>query len=206
MKNLFTDLDKRIEGDILLDDYSLGMYATDASIYQIKPIAIVLPKTNDDVRLAIKLASENGISILPRGAGTSLAGQTVGESMILDFSKYMNSIIEINEAEQWVRVQPGMARDDLNDVLKQYGLHFAPDPATSSRANVGGMVGNNSSGTKSILYGKTVDHVLEMSILLADGTDMFLKNYSEEDYQTKANQSNREGAIYKTIKNLIYTN
>ncbi len=205
MKNLFTDLDKHIEGDILLDDYSLGMYATDASIYQIKPIAIVLPKTNDDVGLAIKLASENGISILPRGAGTSLAGQTVGESMIIDFSKYMNRIIEINEEEKWVRVQPGMARDDLNDVLKKYGLHFAPDPATSSRANVGGMVGNNSSGTKSILYGKTVDHVLEMSILLSDGSEMQLKNYSEEEYQTKANQPNREGAIYKTIRNLIYT-
>ncbi|PKQ45259.1 FAD-binding and (Fe-S)-binding domain-containing protein [Confluentibacter flavum] len=205
MKKLFTNLNTRIEGDLLLDDYSLGMYATDASIYQIKPIAIVLPKTNDDVRLAIKLASENGITILPRGAGTSLAGQTVGESMILDFSKYMNRILEINETEKWVRVQPGMVRDDLNDVLKQYGLHFAPDPATSSRANIGGMVGNNSSGTKSILYGKTVDHVLEASVLLADGTNMLFKNYSEEAYLEKSNQPNREGAIYKTIKNLIHT-
>ena len=103
MKTLFANLDKRIEGDVLLDEYSLGMYATDASIYQIKPIAIVLPKTNNDVKLAIKLASENGITILPRGAGTSLAGQTVGDSMILDFSKYMNRIIEINEVEKWVR-------------------------------------------------------------------------------------------------------
>lgn len=205
MNTLFKDLDKRIEGDILLDEYSLGMYATDASIYQIKPIAIVLPKTNNDVRLSIKLAYENMIAILPRGAGTSLAGQTVGESMILDFSKYMNRIIEINHAEKWVRVQPGMARDDLNNVLKEYGLHFAPDPATSSRANVGGMVGNNSSGTKSILYGKTVDHVLEASVLLVDGTEILLKNHSEEDYLEKSNQFNREGYIYKNFKSLIDT-
>lgn len=205
MTNLFADLKNTIEGDVLLDDYSLGMYATDASIYQIKPIAIILPKNSEDVKSAIKVASENGITILPRGGGTSLAGQTVGESMILDFSKYMNQIIEINEKKKWVRVQPGMARDDLNHVLKAHGLHFAPDPATSSRANVGGMVGNNSSGTKSILYGKTVDHVLEASVLLADGTDMLLKNYSKEDYIEKANESNREGDIYQTIKNLIDT-
>ena len=177
MKKFFNALKFEIEGDVLTDDYSLGMYATDASIYQIRPIAIVLPKDREDVKAAVALAYENKITILPRGAGTSLAGQTVGESMIIGFFKiHERHALEVNAIEKWVRVQPGMARDDLNAILEPYGLHFAPDPATSSRANVGGMVGNNSSGTKSILYGKTVDHLLEADILLAEGTELHLEN------------------------------
>jgi FAD/FMN-containing dehydrogenase len=203
MKKLFEGLQNVVSGDVLSDELSLGMYSTDASIYQIKPVAIVLPRNEDDVKNAMKMAFDNGITILPRGAGTSLAGQTVGESIILDFSKYMNAIIEINESEKWVRVQPGMARDDLNAVLEPLGLHFAPDPATSSRANVGGMVGNNSSGTKSVLFGKTVDHVLEANVILAEGTELHLKNCSPEAYQEKASQKNREGEIYRTLKSLI---
>ncbi len=206
MKNAFDALKNKIKGDILLDDYSLGIYSTDASIYQIKPLAIILPKNADDVKASMAFAFENNISILPRGAGTSLAGQTVGESLILDFSKYMNSILEINAGEKWVRVEPGMVLDDLNSVLKSYGLQFAPDPATSSRANVGGMVGNNSSGTKSILYGKTVDHILETSILLADGTEMHLENLGPQAYQDKALQPDREGEIYRSFKKIIDQN
>ena len=205
MKNIFDGLRNSVEGEVLTDNYSLGMYATDASIYQISPLAVVLPKNAEDVKKAIAVAYENKITILPRGAGTSLAGQTVGESMILDFSKHMNSLLEINESEKWVRVQPGMVRDDLNEVLKPYGLHFAPDPATSSRANVGGMVGNNSSGTKSILYGKTVDHVLEASVLLADGTELHLKNCPPAAYSEKASQTDREGEIYASFRKLIHT-
>jgi FAD/FMN-containing dehydrogenase/Fe-S oxidoreductase len=205
MKAIFDSLNKSIKGEVLVDDYSLGMYATDASIYQIKPIAVVLPRDAEDVKNAVAIAQKNKISILPRGAGTSLAGQTVGESMILDFSKYMNELLEINESEKWVRVQPGMVRDNLNAELKPYGLHFAPDPATGSRANVGGMVGNNSSGTKSILYGKTVDHVLEATILLADGTTLHLKNRSSEEYRKKAAQTGREGEIHTSFKKLVDT-
>lgn len=203
MKDLFDSLKNSIKGDVLVDDYSLGMYATDASIYQIKPIVIVLPKDAEDVKSAIAFANGHKISMLPRGAGTSLAGQAVGESMILDFSKYMNALLEINESEKWVRVQPGMVRDDLNAELKSYGLQFAPDPATGSRANVGGMVGNNSSGTKSILYGKTVDHVLEASVLLADGSELRLKNCTSGEYMEKASQADREGEIYAAFKGLI---
>jgi len=206
MEDFYNRLNRDIKGDVLVDAYSLGMYATDASIYQIKPIAIVVPKDSDDVKKAIAAAYSHKVTILPRGAGTSLAGQTVGKSMILDFSKYMNAILEINETEKWVRVQPGMARDDLNDVLKAYGLHFAPDPATSSRANVGGMVGNNSSGTKSILYGKTVDHILEASVILADGTEMYLAKCSPEEYSEKALQKNKEGEIYASFQKLIAGN
>ncbi len=204
MISIIEQIQKHVRGDVLADEYSLGMYSTDASIYQIKPIAIVLPKDDEDVKAAIKVAYDHNITILPRGAGTSLAGQTVGESIILDFSKYMNSILEINEADKWVRVQPGMARDDLNAVLEPMGLHFAPDPATSSRANVGGMVGNNSSGTKSVLFGKTVDHVLEARVVLAEGTELNLKNHDPETYALKAAQKDREGEVYASFKNLIH--
>lgn len=205
MKAIFDSLNKSIKGEVLVDDYSLGMYATDASIYQIKPIAIVLPKDAEDVKSTVALAQKNKISILPRGAGTSLAGQTVGRSIILDFSKYMNALLEIDESEKWARAQPGMVRDNFNEELKPYGLHFAPDPATGSRANVGGMVGNNSSGTKSILFGKTVNHVLEATVLLADGTLLHLKNCSPEEYDEKAAKNDREGEIYTSFKKLVDT-
>ena len=188
-----------------MDEYTLGMYATDASIYQIKPKAVVLPKNEQDVKTAVQIARDNGITILPRGAGTSLAGQTVGSSLILDFSKYMNKILEINAKEKWVRVQPGMVCDDLNAELAEYGLHFAPDPATSSRANVGGMVGNNSSGTKSIIYGKTVDHVLEMKTLLADGTVLNLSKKSQAEIDHIIAVGDREGGIYQEFRKIVNT-
>ncbi|HSI78701.1 MAG TPA: FAD-binding oxidoreductase, partial [Lunatimonas sp.] len=203
---LIHTLKKKIKGDVLTDDYSLGMYSTDASIYQITPVAIVLPKDESDVRTAIELARKHAVTILPRGGGTSLAGQTVGKSIILDFSKYMNQTLEINEQERWVRVQPGKVRDVLNDELAPMGLHFAVDPATSSRANVGGMAGNNSSGTKSILYGKTVDHILEARVLLVDGTELLLTKLRPEEYAKKTQQNNREGEIYREFQDIIDRN
>ena len=207
MRPLFVDeLEKNIKGDVLTDDYSLGMYSTDASFYQIMPLAIVLPRDEMDVKTAVAIANKHQIKILPRGGGTSLAGQTVGEALVIDFSKYMNQVLELNVAEKWVRVQPGLARDDLNDVLAKHKLHFAPDPATSSRANVGGMVGNNSSGTKSILYGKTVDHVLEAKVLLADGTELLLEELSQDEFGKKAIQHNREGEIYRQVYETITEN
>ena len=118
----------------------------------------------------------------------------------------MNKILEFNEQERWVKVQPGLVRDELNEEMAKYRLHFAPDPATSSRANVGGMVGNNSSGTKSILYGKTVDHVLEAKVLLADGTELLLKELSPEAFNQKARQKDREGEIYRNIQETIHQN
>lgn len=203
---MINELKECIKGDVLADEYSLGMYATDASIYQIKPLAIVLPKDEDDVKKAVEIARKHLVKILPRGGGTSLAGQTVAEAMVLDFSKYMNKILEINTQDNWVRVQPGLVRDELNGELAKYGLHFAPDPATSSRANVGGMVGNNSSGTKSILYGKTVDHILAAKIILADGTDLLLESLTPAAYQQKAEIQTREGEIYRVFRETIQNN
>jgi FAD/FMN-containing dehydrogenase/Fe-S oxidoreductase len=206
MNDFFQELQDKIKGEVLRDEYTLGMYSTDASIYQIKPKAVVFPKDEEDVKAAVKVGSENSITILPRGAGTSLAGQTIGSSIVLDFSKYMNQILEVNEVERWVRVQPGMARDDLNALMAKYGLHFAPDPATSSRANVGGMVGNNSSGTKSIIYGKTVDHILEVKALLADGTVMQLSEKSQSEIDEIIANGDREGEIYDEFIKIVNTN
>ena len=203
---LIKELRDNIKGDILNDDVSLGMYATDASIYQISPKVIVLPKDKEDVVKAISISYDHKVTILPRGAGTSLAGQTVGSSVVLDFSKYMNEIIELNVEEKWVKVQPGKIRDVLNSELAEHRLHFAPDPATSSRANVGGMVGNNSSGTKSVIYGKTVDHVLEAEVLLADGTELILEELTPEKYDAKASKSDIEGNLYFQFKNIVEQN
>ncbi len=200
------ELRKSILGEILDDDYSLGMYATDASIYQVTPIVIVVPRDESDVKKAVALACKFKVSILPRGGGTSLAGQSVGKSMILDFSKYMNNVMEINPTERWVRVQPGKIRDELNAELSQYNLHFAPDPATSSRANVGGMVGNNSSGMKSILYGKTVDHVMEARILLVDGTELHLKELPPDEYEAIEKSAGRAGEIYSNFNAIVSKN
>jgi len=160
----------RISGEVSFDDVTRGIYATDSSIYQITPVAVVWPRDEGDVRVAVKTAAEYNVNILPRGAGTSLGGQAVGPSMVVDFSKYMNKILELNIKDRWVRVQPGIVLDELNAELAPQGFFFAPDPATSSRATIGGMMGNNSSGTKSIIYGRTCDHVLAGKVLLSDGT------------------------------------
>ncbi len=199
------DLKKNI-ADVLDDAYSMGMYATDASHYQILPLAVILPRNESEVKKGVEIARNYKIKILPRGGGTSLAGQTVGKALVIDFSKYMTKILEFNEQERWIRVQPGVVRDELNEKIAKFNLHFAPDPATSSRANIGGMVANNSSGTKSILYGKTVDHILEAKVLLADGTELLLKEFTPQEYELKTHQKNKEGDIYHKFREIILNN
>ena len=156
------ELRRRVKGEVLFDEMSRLIYSTDASLYQIKPLGVILPRSAEEILQTIQIAAHHGVPVLPRGAGTSLAGQTVLAGLVVDCSKYLNRIIEINRTERWVRVQPGIVLDNLNEVLKPYHLHFAPDVATSSRANIGGMIGNNSAGVRSIRYGKTVDNVLEL--------------------------------------------
>ncbi|SVE36511.1 uncharacterized protein METZ01_LOCUS489365, partial [marine metagenome] len=158
------------EGEVRLDDISRMLYSTDASIYEMKPLGVVLPRTVQDIIQVVKVASDFGISLVPRGAGTSLAGQSVGRSLHLDFSKYLTGILELNATERWVRVEPGVVLDELNAFLRPHDLMFAPDVATSSRANVGGMIGNNSSGAYSLIYGKTIDHVAEVTAVLSDSS------------------------------------
>ena len=165
-------LTKELEGEVRFDAYSKALYSTDASLYQIEPIGVVVPKHKQDVIKTIQIAAERKIPILPRGGGTSLAGQSVGKAIVLDMSKYMNQLIEVNVDEHWARVQPGIVLDELNHQLKPHGLMYAPDVATSSRANVGGTIGNNSAGSHSLIYGKTIDHVMSLDLVLANGDEI----------------------------------
>lgn len=206
ISGLAQELREAIQGDVSFEPHTLGIYATDASLYQVTPVGVVCPKHDADVIAAVRTAVEHGVTILPRGGGTSLAGQTVGRSLVLDFSKYMNRILELNVEEKWVRVQPGIVRDELNAELAPHDLLFAPDPATTSRANIGGMVGNNTSGTKSILYGKTVDHVIELKVLLADGTILDLADLTPAEYEARSSGQSREAQIYRGFKQLIELN
>lgn len=198
-----------VKGNVSFDGVTLGIYATDASIYQLMPVVLVEPRDEEDVYAAVKTAAMYGVSILPRGGGTSLDGQGCGHSMIIDFTKYMNRVLELNVDEKWVRVQPGVVLDVLNAGLAKGGLQFAPDPATSSRATIGGMMGNNSAGTKSLIYGMTRDHVLESKVLLSDGTILWFRELSPEEYHKKtlgADCSAREAEIYREFRNIIEAN
>lgn len=200
------DLVRRVRGNVSFDRVTLGIYATDASIYQIEPVAVVAPLDELDVREAVLVAAEYGVPLLPRGGGTSLGGQTVCAALVLDFSRYMHQVIEVNVEERWARVQPGVVRSELNMQLAQHRLQFAPDPATSTRANFGGMIGNNSSGTRSILYGKTVDHVIDARVLLTDGTVLELGELSPEQYRDRCGLATREGEILRGVRKLIEEN
>ncbi|HUG14191.1 MAG TPA: FAD-linked oxidase C-terminal domain-containing protein [Thermomicrobiales bacterium] len=171
---LEAELRGRIDGEVRFDRVSRMLYSTDASNYQIEPVGVVIPRHNDDAHAAIELAAKHGISILPRGGGSALAGQTVGHSLVIDFSKYMANVLDLNIEERAVRVQPGINLDLLNTGLKKHGLMFGPDPSSGNRATIGGVIGNNSSGAHSILYGMTSDHVRQAVVILPDGSRITL--------------------------------
>ncbi len=152
-------LRKRVSGEVRFDPFSRVLYSTDASIYQMEPVGVVIPRNVDDVLAVMEVARQNNIPVLPRGGGTSLAGQTVNHAIVLDFSKYLNQVLEINPEEGWARVQPGIVLDQLNRQLAPHGMMYAPDPTTSSRACVGGGIGNNTCGAHSVIYGKSLDHI-----------------------------------------------
>jgi FAD/FMN-containing dehydrogenase/Fe-S oxidoreductase len=158
-----------VEGEVRFDRATRALYSTDASVYQIEPLGVVLPRSRDDVVRTVEVARRHGATITARGGGTSQAGQAIGSGLILDTSKYLNRLLEVNVAERWARVEPGLVLDDLNARLRPSGLRFAPDLSSASRATVGGMMANNSSGARSIVYGKTIDHVLEQRVVLSDG-------------------------------------
>jgi FAD/FMN-containing dehydrogenase/Fe-S oxidoreductase len=196
------DLKKRVKGDIRFDEYSRLLYSTDASIYQIEPVGIVVPRHKGDVQAVLELANRLGVSILPRGGGTSLAGQAVGHSIVLDFSKYMHNVLEVNKEELWCRVQPGLVQDELNAYVRGMGLQFGPDTSTSNRATIGGMIGNNSSGAHSLTYGKTLDHVIEVTVLLSDGTEVVLRDLTGEIVAERARDASIEGRAYHEVHRL----
>ncbi|WKZ34385.1 MAG: FAD-linked oxidase C-terminal domain-containing protein [Anaerolineales bacterium] len=168
--DFLNELKKRFTGDLRLDSASKVLYATDASIYQIEPLGVAIPKTQEDLHAAVELAAKYKIPILPRGSGSSLAGQAIGEALILDCSRWLDSIVEINPEEHYAVVEPGVILSNLNRAAAKHGLTFGPDPASAERATMGGVIGNNATGAHSILYGMSADHLLEADVILGDGS------------------------------------
>jgi FAD/FMN-containing dehydrogenase/Fe-S oxidoreductase len=192
-----------VEGEVRFDDYSRLLYSTDASMYQVEPIGVVMPRTADDVRAVLALANRYNVPVLPRGGGTSLAGQAVNHAVVLDFSKFMNRVLEVNEEELWCRVQPGLVQDELNGHVRPLGLLFGPDTSTSNRATIGGMCGNNSAGSHSIAYGKTLDHVLELRCLLADGAEVVLRDLTPAELEARCRGNGLEGQVYREVRRIV---
>ena len=192
-------LTNHIDGEVRFDLYSKVLYSTDASIYQIEPIGVVIPRRKKDVLKTIQIAYERNVPILARGGGTSLAGQAVGEAIIIDMSKYMDTILEVNIEEQWARVQPGVVLDELNHNLKPHNLMFSPDVATSSQATVGGMIGNNSAGAHSLIYGKTIDHVISLGLILTNGEEITVEPISLDELEAKKQGNSLESHLYREI-------
>ncbi len=194
-------LDNQLEGELKFDTLTTSLYATDASVYRRIPLAVAFPKSIADIKKIIEFARLHSYGIIPRTAGTSLAGQCVGDGIVVDVSKHFTKIISIDKEQKTVTVQPGVIRDDLNRFLAPYGLFFGPNTSTSNRCMIGGMVGNNSSGTTSIQYGTTRDKVLELQTILSDGSEVSFSEISGEEFHQKMDVSTLEGAIYNTIYN-----
>lgn len=207
MQKALEELKKEIEGDLYFDTLTRTLYATDASVYREMPQAVVRPKSVADIKKTIAFARKHNTSLVPRTAGTSLGGQVVGSGIIVDVSKYFTQILEVNQAEKWVRVQPGVVLDELNKHLEPYGLFFGPETSTSNRCMIGGMVGNNSCGSHSIIYGTTRDHLLELNCLLSDGNETIFKALSKDEFMDKClgrtAVSDLETNIYGSIKECL---
>lgn len=185
------------EDDVLIDRPNRLMFATDASIYEMEPVAVVYPRTPEDVQHVVRVAAELQVPVLPRGAGTSLAGQTVNHAIVIDYSRHMSKLIELNVDERWVRVEPGIVVDELNRVLKPHGLQYPIDTSTKNRATIGGGIGNNSCGAHSCVYGKTNDQVIELDVVLSDGTATTFEELKGAKLASKLELPDLEGAIYR---------
>ncbi len=199
----FNILASQLEGDLFYDMKWRMLYATDASVYREMPAAVCRPRHEKDLCRVLAFCRENNLPIIPRTAGTSLAGQVVGSGLVMDLSKYMNQILEFNAAEKWVRVQPGVILDDLNDFLKPYGLFFGPETSTSNRCMIGGMTGNNACGSHSLVYGSTRDHTLEIKALLSDGSTAVFNELNNEEFRNKCIGNKLENKIYSHIFTLL---
>jgi FAD/FMN-containing dehydrogenase/Fe-S oxidoreductase len=205
---MWDDLEKKFSGELYYDDSSrhnaLRMsYATDASVYQEKPLAVAIPKTVEDIKQLIRFASNNKTTLIPRAAGTSLAGQVVGNGIVVDISKHFTSILEVNTESKWVRVEPGVIRDDLNLHLKPLGLMFGPETSTANRAMIGGMIGNNSCGLHSIIWGASRENVVEIKALLSDASEVIFKDLDQLEFEAKCNLQSLEGQIYRSLKSIL---
>lgn len=199
-------LRRHIAGEVRFDETSRRLYATDASHYQVQPLGVVLPRTLDDLTVTVQIASELGIPITARGGGTSLSGQSIGPGVVIDCSKYLNRVGEVDVSGQRVTVQPGVVLDQLNRELARFGLMFGPDVATASRATLGGMIGNNSAGSRSVVYGQTADHVRALSAVLADGSRADFRPLNAIEYERKLELRTLEGSAYRSADRMVREN
>jgi FAD/FMN-containing dehydrogenase/Fe-S oxidoreductase len=195
-----------LQGEVRFDPPSRKLYSTDASIYQIEPLGVVIPRSVDDIVATVQAVGEMGLSITARGGGTSLSGQAIGPGVILDCSKYLNNILHIDPTNRTVRVQPGVILDSLNRALAGHGLQFGPDVSTTSRANLGGMIGNNSAGSRSIVYGKTIDHVRALDVILADGSRSTFGYISPREWAQKGQGTSLEAQAYRQVRDVVAGN
>src|SRR5437773_10689937 len=193
-ESLQSALAAQIQGEVRFDRISQALYSTDASVYQILPLGVVIPKTREDVVRTVNFCRQFGASITARGGGTSQAGQAIGAGIQLDFSKYLSKVLEFDPDARTVCVEPGIVLDELNAFLRPYGLWLPLDISTSDRATIGGMIANNSSGTRSVVYGKTLDYVLAVTALLSDGSIVEMAAINAEQLAAKCRQSDLEGA------------
>ncbi|HEV7331540.1 MAG TPA: FAD-linked oxidase C-terminal domain-containing protein [Flavisolibacter sp.] len=205
---MLADLQNGFSGELYYNDTAahravIMSYATDASVYQERPLAVAVPKTVDDIKRLVNYAAAAGVTLIPRAAGTSLAGQVVGKGIVVDISKYFTAITEVNTEEGWVKVQPGVIRDDLNAHLKPLGWMFGPETSTASRAMIGGMIGNNSCGLHSIVWGDTRENLLDVKVLLADGTEAIFGEIDRATFKQKCAEQTLEGSIYRSLADLL---
>lgn len=197
------ELQNKIQGELFTDTLHRIIYSTDASGYREEPLGVVYPKDSEDIRIIVSFAIQNHLNLIPRAGGTSLAGQVVGKGLVVDISKHMNRILEIRPEESWIRIQPGVILDELNLFCKPYGLFFGPETSTSNRCCLGGMVGNNSCGSHSLVYGSTRDHLLEAKVVLSDGSEVTLKGLNRTEIKEKQKDCSLEGKIYKQLIDLL---
>jgi FAD/FMN-containing dehydrogenase/Fe-S oxidoreductase len=188
--------------ELRVDAVSRALYSTDASVYQITPLGVAIPRTRDALRHIVQICARHRCPITMRGGGTSQAGQAIGDGLVVDTSRHLNAVLELNAAERWVRVEPGIVLDELNTLLRPHGLRFAPDVSTASRATIGGMMANNSSGARSIVYGKTIDHVLEQEVVLSDGSVVTFGDVSADDLARRSGEPSLEGRCYRVVADL----
>jgi FAD/FMN-containing dehydrogenase/Fe-S oxidoreductase len=199
-------LRRHVAGEVRFDPTSRHLYSTDGSIYRVEPLGVVVPRTPEDIVTVVQIAGEMGVPITARGGGTSLSGQSIGPGVVLDCSKYVNEILDIDPAGRVARVRPGLVLDQFNRALAPHGLQFGPEVATASRANLGGMIGNNSAGARSIVYGKTIDHVRRLAVVLSDGSRADFGPLTAEEWDRKASQRTLEGEIYRGVRQTVRDN
>src|SRR6266478_8734962 len=197
------ELRKQLEGEVRFDALSRALYSTDASVYKIRPLGVVIPKTRKDIVRVVEICGRYRCPITVGGGGTSQAGQAIGEGIQVDTSKYYNRLLEVNAEQLWVRVEPGIVLDELNAQMAPVGLRFAPDISTASRATIGGMMANNSCGARSVLFGKTIDHVLEQTVALSDGSIVHFREIPRSKIPAG---DTMEAAVYRTVLRLAAVN